>query len=183
MSALTIRDAIERDIPSLHEIYAHHVRTGFGTFEEIPPGVPAFAEKWRGIVAHGLPWLAAEIAGEVVGYAYASPFRPRSGYRYSVEDSVYVRDDRRGRGIGLTLLRALVPRCEAMGIRQIVAVIGDSQNAASIATHARVGFVHAGMVRGVGYKLGRWVDIVMMQRALNGGTEAQPPADGGWKAG
>ena len=180
MSAPLIRDALQRDVPGLHAIYAHHVAHGFGTFEEVPPGVPAFDEKWRGIVAHGLPWLAAEVAGEVVGYAYASPFRPRTGYRYSVEDSVYVRDDQRGRGLGLKLLAALIPRCESLGVRQIVAVIGDSQNAASIAVHARAGFAHVGVVRGVGYKFGRWVDIVMMQRALNGGDQTEPPVRGAW---
>ena len=181
MSDVAIRDALERDIPHLHDIYAHYVLTGFGTFEEVPPGVPAFDEKWRAIVAHGLPWLVAERDGDVVGYAYASPFRPRTGYRYSVEDSVYVRDGLRGHGIGLKLLRALIPRCEAVGTRQIVAVIGDSQNTASIGAHARAGFEHVGTVRGVGYKLGRWVDIVMMQKSLNGGVETQPPAKGAWR--
>jgi L-amino acid N-acyltransferase YncA len=146
----------------------------------VPPGMPAFAEKWRAIVKHGLPWLVAEANSEVVGYAYASPFRPRTGYRYSVEDSVYVRDDQRGRGLGFKLLSALIPRCEATGVRQVVAVIGDSGNTASIAVHARAGFEPAGVVKGVGYKFGRWVDIVMMQRALNGGTNTQPPVRGAW---
>jgi L-amino acid N-acyltransferase YncA len=180
VSVPLIRDALERDIPELHAIYAHHVLHGLGTFEEVPPGVAAFDEKWRAIVKHGLPWLVAEAAGEVVGYAYASPFRPRTGYRYSVEDSVYVRDDQRGRGIGYTLLSALIPRCDATGVRQIVAVIGDSENASSIAVHARLGFEHAGVLKGVGYKFGRWVDVVMMQLAMNGGTNTQPPARGAW---
>src|SRR6185436_4178264 len=126
----------------LHEIYAHYVRTGFGTFEEVPPGVASFEDKLRDIAHHGLPFLAAEANGEVVGYAYASPFRPRTGYRYSVEDSVYVRDDQRGRGRGHELLAALIPRCAAKGVRQIVAVIGDSQNTGSIAVHERNGFTH-----------------------------------------
>ena len=180
MSARIIRNACERDLPELHAIYAHYVAHGFGTFDETAPSPAAFAEKWRGIVAHGLPWLAAEEAGDIIGYVYASPFRPRSGYRYSVEDSVYVRDNRRGRGVGFELLSALIPRCEEKGVRQIVAVIGDSQNTASIRTHARAGFAHVGIVRGVGYKLGRWVDIVMMQRALNGGTQTPPPPAGAW---
>ena len=180
LSAIAIRDALERDIPKLHDIYAHYVLTGFGTFEEVPPGAPAFVEKWRDIVGHGLPWLVAERDGEAVGYAHASPFRPRTGYRYSVEDSVYVRNDRRGGGIGLKLLLALIPRCEVLGTRQIVAVIGDAQNTPSIKTHARAGFEHAGTVRGVGYKLGRWVDIVMMQKSLNGRVETPPPARGAW---
>ena len=180
MSALQIRDTLEGDAADLHAIYAHYVLHGFGTFEEEPPGVPSFEDKIRTIAAYGLPFLTAERDGEIIGYAYASPFRPRSGYRYSVEDSVYVRDDQRGHGIGLQLLQALIPRCEQLGTRQIVAVIGDSQNTASIGTHARAGFEHAGLVRGVGYKLGRWVDIVMMQKTLNGGVETPPPPRGAW---
>jgi L-amino acid N-acyltransferase YncA len=180
VSALRIRDATEHDAAALHAIYAHYVLHGFGTFEEAPPGAPSFADKLRTIAAHGLPFLTVESGSEIVGYAYASPFRPRSGYRYSVEDSVYVRDDQRGKGIGLALLNALVPRCEATGTRQMVAVIGDAHNKGSIALHERVGFEHVGIVRGVGYKLGRWVDIVMMQRTLNGGTTTNPPARGAW---
>lgn len=180
MSALTIRNATLADAADLHAIYAHYVLHGFGTFEEVPPGVPSFEDKIRTIAAHGLPFLVAESGNERIGYAYASPFRPRTGYRYSVEDSVYVRDDQRGRGIGLQLLKALIPRCEVTGTRQIIAVIGDAQNHGSIGVHARVGFEHAGIVRGAGYKLGRWVDIVMMQLALNGGAAGDPPARGAW---
>jgi L-amino acid N-acyltransferase YncA len=180
VSALAIRDATADDAAALHAIYAHYVLHGFGTFEEIPPGAPALEDKICAIARHGLPFLVAQGGGEVVGFAYASPFRPRTGYRYSVEDSVYVRDDQRGRGIGLRLLNALVPRCEATGVRQIVAVIGDSQNHGSIGVHARAGFEHAGTIRGVGYKLGRWVDVVMMQLALNGGTATKPPPQGAW---
>jgi len=180
VSALLLRDATADDAADLHAIYAHYVLHGFGTFEEVPPGTPSFEDKIRTIAGHGLPFLVAQSGEEAVGYAYASPFRPRTGYRYSVEDSVYVRDDQRGRGIGLQLLQALVPRCAAVGVRQIVAVIGDSQNHGSISVHERVGFEHAGVVRGVGYKLGRWVDIVMMQRSLNGGTATEPPVRGAW---
>ncbi|MBI1212797.1 MAG: GNAT family N-acetyltransferase [Alphaproteobacteria bacterium] len=180
MSALLIRNVTERDAADLHAIYAHYVLHGFGTFEEVPPGVSSFDEKIRLIAAHGLPFLVAQSGDEVLGYTYASPFRPRTGYRYSVEDSVYVRDGHRGHGIGLKLLNALIPRCEACGVRQVVAVIGDSENRGSIAAHERAGFEHAGTVRGVGYKLGRWVDIVMMQLPLNGGTTTHPPARGAW---
>lgn len=180
MSALSIRNATEHDAAELHLIYAHYVLHGFGTFEEVPPGAHSFEEKIRAIAAHGLPFLVAQDGPQIVGYAYASPFRPRTGYRYSVEDSVYVRDGLRGRGIGRELLSALVPRCEALGVRQIVAVIGDSENRGSIGVHEGAGFVHAGVVRGVGYKLGRWVDIVMMQRTLNGGTTTAPPSRGAW---
>ena len=180
--SLEIRDAAAADLPSLHAIYCHHVLHGFGTFDEIPPALSAMDEKWRDIVASGLPWLVAEGAGAVAGFAYASLFRPRSAYRYSVEDSVYIRDDQRGRGIGARLLEHLIERCEVLGARQIIAVIGDSQNAGSIALHCKAGFAHSGTIKAVGYKLGRWVDTVMMQRALNGGDQTPPPANGAWKA-
>jgi L-amino acid N-acyltransferase YncA len=179
--SLGIRDAAGADVPSLHAIYSHHVLHGFGTFDEVPPDLAAMDEKWRGIVANGLPWLVAEAAGAVVGYAYASPFRPRSGYRYSVEDSVYIRDDQRGKGVGAKLLAQLIPRLETLGARQVVAVIGDSMNAGSIALHRKCAFQHAGTVKAVGYKLGRWVDIVFMQRALNGGDTTPPPTLGAWR--
>jgi L-amino acid N-acyltransferase YncA len=179
--SLEIRDAAAADMPAVQAIYAHHVLNGFGTFDEIPPDLAAMEHKWRGVAAHGLPWLVAVEAGAVVGYAYGTPFRPRSGYRYSVEDSVYVRNDRRGAGIGAALLKPLIGRFEALGVRQVVAVIGDSQNAGSIAVHRKCGFQHAGTIKGVGYKLGRWVDIVLMQRALNGGESCPPPVDGAWR--
>ena len=178
--SLAFRDATAADVPALQAIYAHHVLHGVGTFEEIPPSAADMHEKWRGIVASGLPWLVADEAGEVNGFAYASAFRPRTGYRYSIEDSVYVRDDRRGQGIGARLLAQLLPRCEATGARQVVAVIGGSENTGSIAVHRRAGFAHIGTVRSVGFKFGKWVDIVMMQRALNGGDLTMPPAKGAW---
>jgi phosphinothricin acetyltransferase len=177
----TIRAAEARDIAAVHAIYSHHVLHGFGTFDEVPPTLSAFEAKWRDNAATGLPWLVATEASDVVGYAYASPFRPRTGYRYTVEDSVYVRDDRRGRGIGAALLRPLIGACEGLGVRQVVAVIGDSKNAGSIALHAKAGFTHGGTMTSVGYKLGRWVDIVFMQRALNGGDRSPPPPQGAWR--
>lgn len=179
--SLRIRDAEAGDIAALHKIYAHHVLHGFGTFDEAPPPLRAFEEKWQGIMACGLPWLVAERDGDLLGFAYASPFRPRTGYRYSVEDTVYVRSDQLGKGIGSALLAPLIARCEAMGARQVIAVIGDSGNAGSIALHRKAGFTEAGTIKGVGYKLGRWVDIVMMQRALNGGDRTTPPATGAWR--
>jgi L-amino acid N-acyltransferase YncA len=177
---LEVRDAAAADLPAVQSIYAHHVLHGFGTFDEVAPDLAAMETKWRGVVANGLPWLVAVEAGTIAGYAYATPFRPRTGYRYSVEDSVYVHNDRRGAGIGLALLEPLIARLEGLGARQVVAVIGDSQNAGSIALHRKCGFEPAGIVRGVGYKLGRWVDIVMMQRALNGGQSTPPPPRGAW---
>lgn len=176
-----VRDADVRDLAALHAVYSHHVLHGFGTFDEVPPSLTEFEEKWRAVVDAGLPWLVAERGGEVVGYAYASIFRPRTGYRYTIEDSVYIRDDQRGRGVGTALLVPLISRCEATGARQVVAVIGDSKNAGSIALHRKAGFREAGALASVGYKFGRWVDIVFMQRTLNGGDAAQPTGPGAWR--
>lgn len=181
--SLVVRDATAADMAPLQAIYAHHVLHGLGTFDETPPAVADIEAKWRASLAHGLAWLvAAEADGAVAGYACASLFRPRPGYRYTVEDSVYIRDDCRGRGVGSALLPVLVARCEAIGVRQLVAVIGDSGNAASIGLHRKAGFVHAGTVRGAGFKFGRWVDIVFMQRALNGGDGSMPDPQAGWRA-
>ena len=176
-----VRDAVAADMAALQAIYAHHVLNGFGTFDEIAPSVDEMKEKWRGIVGAGLPWLAAERDGAVVGYAYASIFRPRTGYRYTIEDSVYIREDQRGRGVGTALLLPLVQRCEATGARQLVAVIGDSKNAGSIALHRKAGFREAGTLQSAGYKHGRWVDIVFMQRALNGGDASGPTVERAWR--
>ncbi|MBP6015002.1 MAG: N-acetyltransferase [Alphaproteobacteria bacterium] len=177
-----VRDADVRDLPALHAIYSHHVLHGFGTFDEVPPSLTAFEEKWRAVVDAGLPWLVAEGEGEVLGYAYASIFRPRTGYRYTIEDSVYIRDDQRGHGLGTALLRPLISRCEATGARQVVAVIGDSKNTGSIALHRKAGFREAGTLASVGYKFGRWVDIVFMQRTLNGGDAVPPTGPGAWRS-
>ena len=125
-------------------------------------------------VRRALPWLVSEIAGSVAGYGYCSPYRSRSAYRYTLEDSVYVRQEAQGKGVGSAILRELIVRCEALGYRQLVAVIGDSANAASINLHARLGFVRAGMLRSSGFKFGRWVDSVVMQRPLGPG-DATPP--------
>lgn len=175
-----VRDAEPGDIAQLHAIYGHHVLTGLGTFDEVPPALADSEEKWRTSLSHGLSWLVAVEGEAVVGFAYASLFRPRKGYRYTVEDSVYIRDDRRGRGVGSALLGPLIERCERLGVRQVVAVIGDSGNAGSIGLHAKHGFAHAGTVVGAGFKFGRWVDIVLMQRALNGGASGVPSAGEGW---
>lgn len=177
---LSVRDVAPGDIAALQAIYAHHVLHGLGTFDEVPPSVEAFGEKWRASLTHGLSWLVASDRGAPVGFAYASLFRPRKGYRYTVEDSVYIRDDYRRKGVGSALLAPLIVRCEALGVRQLVAVIGDSGNAGSIGLHAKHGFTHAGTVAGAGFKFGRWVDIVLMQRALNGGANGIPAGDAGW---
>ncbi len=177
---LSVRDASLSDIAQLHAIYSHHVLHGLGTFDEVPPSLAEFEAKWRESLAHGLSWLVAIDESVALGFAYASLFRPRTAYRYTVEDSVYIRDDCRKRGIGSALLAPLVQRCEALGARQLVAVIGDSGNTASIRLHAKHGFRQAGTVAGAGFKFGRWVDIVVMQRALNGGASGVPPEGAGW---
>ncbi len=178
MSALTIRPAAPADMAALAEIYGHHVRHGFGTFEEVPPSAAELDGRREAIVARGLPYLLAEDQGRVLGFAYAGPFRLRAAYRYTVEDSVYVAPDAQGRGVGRAVLSAVIEACEAIGIRQVVAVIGDSGNAGSIGLHRSLGFTHKGVGEGFGYKHGRWVDIVWMQKALNGGTGREPDAPG-----
>ncbi|CAN7450193.1 GNAT family N-acetyltransferase [Phenylobacterium sp. LjRoot219] len=175
---LLIRAATEADAAALAAIYGHHVLHGFGTFEEVPPAPAEMDHRRRAIVQHGLPYLVAEEAGQVLGYAYAAPFRARAAYRYTVEDSVYIAPDATGRGLGRALLSAVLTACEAMGLRQALAVIGDSENAASIGLHRALGFEPAGVGRNVGYKHGRWVDIVWMQKALNGGDAGAPDAVG-----
>lgn len=173
-----MRDARDADMAAVQAIYAHHVLHGLATFEELPPSVAELLARRAAVIGAGLPYLVAEQAGAVVGYSYASSYRPRPAYRHTVEDSVYVADGRAGRGIGAALLAALVARCEAGPWRQMIAIIGDTGNAASIALHRRHGFAHAGTLHAVGYKLGRWVDTVLMQRALGGGDTTFPePGD------
>lgn len=175
---MIIRPATPADAVALARIYGHHVLHGLGTFEEVPPE-PAEMERRRGAVeARGLPYLTAEEDGQILGFAYAAPFRPRAAYRYTVEDSVYVAPEAVGRGVGRQVLTAVLDACEALGLRQVLAVIGDSGNAASIGLHASLGFAHSGASRSVGYKHGRWVDIVFMQKALNGGGELAPDSRG-----
>ena len=166
------------DIPAVQAIYAHHVEHGLATFEEAPPTEDEMAERVEAVRARGLPWLVGEVDGQVLGYAYAAPFRPRTAYRYTVEDSVYVSPDAARRGLGKALLQAVIAECEAMGLRQMIAVIGDSGNVASIGVHRACGFEFKTALDGVGYKFGRWVDVVWMQRSLNGGDERQPDAPG-----
>lgn len=176
---MIVRPGRQADAEALAAIYGHHVLTGFGTFEEDPPD-PAEMERRRlAVVERGLPYLVAEEAGRVLGFAYASAFRPRAAYRYTAEDSVYVAPDAVGRGVGRAVLSQVVAQCEALGLRQLVAVIGDSGNAASIGLHRSLGFEHAGLGRGFGHKHGRWVDIVFMQKPLNGGDTRPPSAHAG----
>jgi phosphinothricin acetyltransferase len=173
-----VRPSTAQDAEALAAIYGHHVLHGFGTFEEVPPTAQEMAARRQAIVERGLPYLVAEDGGRVLGFAYAGPFRPRAAYRYTVEDSVYVAPEAVGRGVGRAVLSAVLRECEAFGIRQVIAVIGDSQNAGSIGLHAALGFEHAGVGKALGWKHGRWVDIVWMRRALNGGDAGAPDAPG-----
>jgi len=166
---ILVREAEDRDFGAIQAIYAHAVLHGLATFEEVPPSVEELLRRRADILRLGLPYLTAELAGQVVGYSYAGPFRTRSAYRYTVEDTVYVAQEMHGRGIGRALLSALIARCEAGPWRQMIAVIGDTGNAASIALHHGLGFRHAGTLDATGFKFGRWVDTVLMQRALGPG--------------
>lgn len=171
---LIIRAAAADDAEALAAIYGDAVLHGTGTFEEVPPGAAEMNTRRMAVMAKGLPYHVAELDGRVAAYAYASPFRPRTGYRYSVEDSVYVAPWAKGRGLGRVMLSRVIADCEQMGLRQMMAVIGGSENLASIALHQALGFELKGVMTGVGFKFGRWMDIVMMEKALNGGTATLP---------
>lgn len=175
---LTIRPSTDADVPAITAIYGWNVLNGLGTFEEVPPDEAEMARRRAAFLDRGLPYLVAEQDGKVLGYAYAGPFRLRAAYRYTVEDSIYVAPDAAGKGVGKALLQALIEACEGLGLRQICAVIGDSGNAASIGVHAALGFEHKGVFPAMGYKFGRWVDLVWMQRSLNGGGDTPPDAPG-----
>lgn len=176
-SAAIVRDAREGDVAAIQAIYAHHVLHGLATFEEVPPSIEELRGRLARAVAQGLPYLVAELGGRVVGYCYATSYRPRPAYRYTIEDSIYIADGLGGRGIGAALLGALITRCEAGPWRQMIAIIGGSGNAASIALHRRLGFQRIGTLPAVGFKLGRWVDSVVMQRALGPGADTPPDGD------
>jgi L-amino acid N-acyltransferase YncA len=175
---MLIRDADQADMAAVAEIYAHHVREGFGTFEETPPSTEEITSRWQAVTALGLPWLVAEAEGRLWGYAYATPFRTRAAYRFAAEDAVYAAHDAQRRGVGRALLAPLTARCEALGLRQLMAVIGDTGNSGSIGLHAAMGFEPVGTFRSVGYKHRRWLDIVLMQKVLNGGDGSPPDGPG-----
>jgi phosphinothricin acetyltransferase len=182
--AARLRPAEASDFAAIHAIYRHHVLNGLGSFEEHPPELAEMQRRHGDVVAHGLPYLVA-LAGEssagsagggkLLGYAYAAPFRARSAYRFTVEDSVYIAPDAVGHGVGRALLTEVIERCTALGKRQMIAVIGDSGNAGSIALHRALGFSPPMTLHGAGFKFGRWVDIVLMQRALGPGNDIPPP--------
>jgi L-amino acid N-acyltransferase YncA len=164
---MLVRDARDEDIGAIQAIYAHHVLHGTASFEEEAPSVEEIARRRADVLARGMPYLVAEIDGRVVGYSYASPYRARPAYPFSIENSVYVEHGRARGGVGRALLAALIERCEQGPWRQMIAVIGDSANAASIGLHESLGFRNVGTFTDVGFKFGRWLDSVLMQRALN----------------
>ena len=169
-----VRAAREDDLPALTEIYAHHVLHGLASFELDPPDTAEMARRYAHVISLGLPYLVAELGGRICGYAYAAPYRARPAYRFTVENSVYIHPDCVGNGIGSALLPALIAACEKAGYRQMVAVIGDSENRPSIRLHEKFGFERVGLLPAVGWKFDRWVDSVLMQRALGGGAGDQP---------
>jgi phosphinothricin acetyltransferase len=174
MSAPEIRPATEADLAAVTEIYAHAVLHGTATFELTPPDLAEMTRRFKTLTDGGYPYLAAALDGRVIGYAYAGPYRPRPAYRFTVENSVYLQPSIHRRGIGTQLLQRLIAEAQAHGYRQMIAVIGDSANAGSIGVHLRNGFAMIGTHPNVGFKFGRWLDTVMMQRALGEGAATQP---------
>jgi phosphinothricin acetyltransferase len=173
-AALLIRSSTEADLPAIQAIYQDAVRYGTGTFETEAPDITEMARRRQEVLSRQLPWLVAESQEQVLGYAYANYFRPRLAYRFCVEDSIYLHPDSKGRGIGRLLLAELVARCEVAGARQMVAVIGDAGNLGSIGVHSALGFRHTGVLKDSGWKHGRWLDVVLMQRQLGEGAQSRP---------
>lgn len=165
-SPLRIRPSIDADLTAIQAIYGQAVLQGTGTFETEVPTVEEMVRRRAEVLNRNLPWLVAERGGEVLGYAYANYFRPRLAYRFCVEDSIYLAPTAHGQGIGRLLLAELIARSEAAGARQMLAVIGDAANAGSVGLHAALGFAHTGVLKSAGWKFGRWLDVVLMQRTL-----------------
>jgi phosphinothricin acetyltransferase len=174
LAAPLIRDATEADLAAIQAIYAHHVLTGVASFEETPPSVDDLRSRLAAVRAHELPYMVAEIDGDVAGYCYATPYRPRAAYRHTIEDSIYVSDAFRGRGLGRVLLQALIDRCETGPWRQMIAVIADGGSGGSMSLHRQLGFELTGTLKAVGFKQGRWLDTTLMQRMLGPGDSTLP---------
>jgi L-amino acid N-acyltransferase YncA len=171
---MQIRDATPTDLPEIQAIYAYHVLHGTGTFEEEPPSIEEMTARYRRVVDRGWAWLVASDATGVLGFAYYAQFRDRSAYRFTAENSIYIRDDVRGQGVGKALGIRLIETATASGFRTMIAVIGDSENVGSIGVHASLGFHHVGTLRSAGLKFGRWLDVVQMQRTLGPGDTDIP---------
>jgi L-amino acid N-acyltransferase YncA len=169
-----IRPSTTDDVPSITSIYAHAVQHGTGTFELDAPDAAEMTRRRDDVLAKNLPWLVAERNGQVLGYAYANLFRPRPAYRFCLEDSIYLAPEAKGQGLGRAMLAELIAQCEARGARQMLAVIGDSANAASIGVHRACGFEPCGQFNAAGWKFGRWLDVMLMQRALGPGAASAP---------
>jgi phosphinothricin acetyltransferase len=171
---MLFRASIDSDLPAILAIYRHYVLHTTSTFETEVPSLDEMSRRRAEILAIGLPFLVAEADGEVAGYAYATRYRPRGAYRYTLEDSIYLHPAHTGKGAGSGLLASVIEACEAWGARQLIAVIGGSDNAASIGLHTKFGFRHAGLLRSAGYKFDRWADSVLMQRSLGPGDITPP---------
>ena len=176
-AALLIRPSIAADLHAFTAIYGHAVQYGTGSFELVAPEVAEMSRRRDDVLSNNLPWLTAERGGEVLGYAYASLFRPRRAYRFSLENSIYIAAPARGQGVGRLLLAELLARCVSLGARQMLAIIGDSANQASVALHLAQGFEPVGTFNNVGRKFGRWLDVVLMQRTLGAGANNAPASD------
>jgi L-amino acid N-acyltransferase YncA len=172
----TIRPSRDQDVPAITAIYGHHVLHGTGTFETTPPSESDMAARRADVLAKALPYLVAEEGGRVVGFAYCQWFKPRPAYRFSAEDSIYLHADAAGKGWGRQLLAALEREAEAAGVRKLIAVIGDSGNAGSIGVHKALGFEQAGLIRSCGWKFGRWLDIVIMDKSIGEADRTAPAA-------
>ena len=169
-----IRPSSDADLPAITAIYAHHVLHGTGSFETEPPSVADMTTRRADVLSKGLPYLVVEQDGEIAGFAYGNWFKPRPAYRYSVEDSIYMAPDLQGKGLGRALLAELMARFEAVGIRKVMAIVGDSANTGSVGIHLALGFTQVGIVDSCGWKFGAWRDIVIMQKTLGVGN-TQPP--------
>lgn len=169
-----IRPSRDEDLPAISAIYGHHVLHATGTFETVPPTEAEMAARRADVLAKGLPYLVVEDEGQVLGFAYCQWFKPRPAYRFSAEDSIYLHPDARGRGLGRQLLAALIEQAQQAGLRKLIAVIGDSANAASIGVHRSQGFESAGVIRSCGWKFDRWLDIVLMEKTLGDGDRSAP---------
>ncbi len=170
-----IRPSRDEDIAAITAIYAHHVLNGTGTFEIDPPSVADMTSRRADVLSKGLPYIVAEEAGQVIGYAYCTWFKPRPAYRFSAEDSIYLAPGVHGKGIGRALLAELAAQAERVGIRKLIAVIGDSSNAGSVGVHRSLGFEHVGILKSCGWKFDQWLDVVLMEKALGPGDSTPAP--------
>lgn len=173
-SSLLIRPSSESDLAAIQQIYQVAVLKGTGTFETEVPDVAEMSRRRAEVLSRGLPYLVAERDRQVLGYAYANYFRPRLAYRFCLEDSIYLAPAAQGQGVGRLLLAELIACCEALGARQMLAVIGDAENRGSVGLHAALGFEHQGLLKSAGWKFGRWLDVVLMQRQLGQGDQSSP---------